>query len=113
MPARNATIRSGQGTSQLDTDSRSSITDEFWRNRDGDAQREEPPLSRSRQVRLIEIDRSQLRSAAQLRSFHGVRTSDSLQIAAALSARCPVLVTNDRNLPAIPGLRVLQLRDYV
>lgn len=76
------------------------------------AERYEALLTRSRHVRLIEIDRSQLRSAAQLRAFHGVRTPDSLQLAAALAARCPVFVTNDRSLPEIPGLRVLQLRDY-
>lgn len=76
------------------------------------AQRYEALLTRSRGVRLIEIDRDQLRSAAQLRALHRVRTPDSLQLAAALTARSPVFISNDRSLPAIPGLRVLQLRDY-
>ena len=76
------------------------------------AERYEALLTRSRGVRLIDIDTGQLRGAAQLRALHGIRTPDALQLAAALAARCPVFVTNDRRLPAIPGLRVLQLRDY-
>ncbi len=78
----------------------------------GLAERYEALLTRSRGVRLIDIDKGQLRGAAQLRALHGMRTPDALQLAAALAARCPVFVTNDRRLPAIPGLRVLQLRDY-
>ena len=58
-------------------------------------------------------DAGQLRSAAQLRAIHGLRTPDALQLAAALAARCPVFITNDRRLSQIPGLRILQLRDYL
>jgi predicted nucleic acid-binding protein len=76
------------------------------------AGRYEALLTRSRGIRLIEIDRAQLRGAAQLRARHGIRTPDALQLAAALTARCPVFVTNDRRLPAIAGLRMLQLCDY-
>jgi predicted nucleic acid-binding protein len=77
------------------------------------AERYEALLTRSRGVRMIEIDRAQLRSAAQLRALHGIRTPDALRLTAAFAARCPVFVTNDRRLPEIPGLRILQLRDYV
>ena len=70
-------------------------------------------LTRSHGVQLIEIDRGQLRSAAQLRAAHGaLRTPDALQLAAALHTGCSVFVTNDRDLPRMPGLRTLQLRDY-
>jgi len=31
---------------------------------------------------------------------------------AKLDARCPLFVTNDRRLPTLPGLRILQLRDH-
>ena len=41
------------------------------------------------------------------------RTPDALQLAAALSAGCRTFVTNDRDLPAVPGLEVLQLRSYL
>jgi hypothetical protein len=42
-----------------------------------------------------------------------VKTPDAIQLAAALGARCTAFVTNDRELPATPGLRILQLRDYL
>ena len=69
-------------------------------------------LTRSR-IRLVEIGPPQLRAAAQLRAVHrAIRTPDALQISAALSSGCSTFVTNDRNLPTPPGLRVLQIRDY-
>jgi predicted nucleic acid-binding protein len=70
-------------------------------------------LTRSRGIRLVDLDRPLLRAAAQLRAALGVRTPDALQVAAALSTRCTAFVTNDRALPPIPGLRVLQLRNYL
>jgi predicted nucleic acid-binding protein len=71
-------------------------------------------LTGSRGLRLIDVDRAQLRSAAQLRAIHaGLRTPDALQVCAALAGGCLVFVTNDRSYPPVPGLRVLQLRDFV
>lgn len=70
-------------------------------------------LTRSRGVRLREIDAGQLRAAAQLRAGFGVRTPDALQLAAALSERCTTFVTNDRRIPSIPGLRTVVLDDHV
>jgi predicted nucleic acid-binding protein len=73
----------------------------------------EQVLTQSRGLRLIEIDRTQLRAAAQLRALHSsLRAPDAIQISAALSGRCSALLTNDRDLPAVPGLRILQLRDF-
>jgi predicted nucleic acid-binding protein len=78
------------------------------------ADRYEAALSRSRGVRLVGITSAQLRMAAQLRAVHSaVRTPDALQLAAALSAGCSSFVTNDRDLPEIPGLDVVQLRSYL
>jgi len=78
------------------------------------AERYEAHLSRSRGVRLVDLARAQLRLAAQLRAVHpSVRTPDALQLAAALSAGCRSFVTNDRKLPAVPGLEILQLRSYL
>jgi len=77
------------------------------------AERYEQVLTRSRGLRLVDIDRTQLRAAAQLRALHpGLRTPDAIQISAALSGGCSVLLTNDRDLPRVPGLRILQLRDF-
>lgn len=76
------------------------------------AERYEAVLTRSRGLRMVELDRGQLRTAAQIRAVHGVRTPDALQLAAALSTRCTAFVTNDRRLPTLPGLRIVQLDDH-
>jgi predicted nucleic acid-binding protein len=84
--------------------------------RAGDAQLAErygAVLTRSRGVHLVDLDRPLLRSASQLRAATSVKTPDALQLAAALRARCTAYLTNDRELPRLPGLRVLQLSDYV
>ena len=77
------------------------------------AARYETLLGRSRGLTLVPIDTGQLRAAAQLRAVHRVRTPDALQLTAALATRCSVFLTNDRKLPEISGLRILQLRDYL
>ena len=77
------------------------------------AGRYEALLTQSRGVRVAEISRDQLRAAAQLRAATGVKTPDSLQLVAALAAGCAAFLTNDRDLPSIRGLRVLQLSSYV
>jgi predicted nucleic acid-binding protein len=76
------------------------------------ADRYEALLTRSRGLQLVDTTRDQLRAASQLRAATGVRTPDALQLAAALGAGCSAFVTNDRRLPAIPGLRVLQLSEH-
>ncbi len=70
-------------------------------------------LSRSRGLRLEEITNSVLRGAAQLRASHIIKTPDAIQIATALIARCPVYLTNDRRLPPLPGIRILQIKNYI
>lgn len=76
------------------------------------AERYEAILTRSRGVRLVQLDRTQLRAAAQIRAAYRARTPDALQLAAALTQRCSAFVTNDRAMPAVPGLRILQLSEY-
>jgi len=62
----------------------------------------------------VDLDRPLLRTAAQLRAVHpAMRTPDAIQLAAALVAGCSCFVTNDRDLPAIPGLRILKLTSYL
>ena len=77
------------------------------------AERYELLLTRSRGVDFVDVSREQLRTAAQLRALYDVRTPDALQLAAALSRECVTFLTNDRRLPELPGLRVLQLGDCV
>jgi len=76
------------------------------------AERYERLLTRSRGVRMIDISHEQLRAAAQLRAATNVKTPDALQLSAALSTGCRTFLTNDRRLPEIPSLRVLQLSSY-
>jgi predicted nucleic acid-binding protein len=76
------------------------------------AERYEALLMRSRGVRVVDLSVDQLRAAAQLRATLGVKTPDALQIVAALTGGCTTFVTNDRRIPSIPGMRVLQLADY-
>lgn len=76
------------------------------------AERYEALLTRSRGIRVIELTRDQLRSAAQLRAVIGVKTPDALQLIAALGCGCATFVTSDGRLPPIPGLRVIQLSSY-
>jgi predicted nucleic acid-binding protein len=76
------------------------------------AERYEALLTRSRGLRLIDLDRDQLRGGAQIRALYNVRTPDALQLAAALSNGCSALLTNDRTLPGLPGLPVFQLSEY-
>ncbi|HTC09633.1 MAG TPA: PIN domain-containing protein [Acetobacteraceae bacterium] len=76
------------------------------------AARYEALLTRSRGIHLMDLTRDLLRRAAQLRARIGVRTPDALQIAAAQHAGCSTYVTNDRRLPPVPGLRLVQLAQY-
>jgi predicted nucleic acid-binding protein len=84
--------------------------------RTGDAQladRYEQLLTRSRGVRMLELSRDQLRAGAQLRAITRVKMPDALQLAAALGAGCKTFITNDRELPEISGLRIIQLSSYL
>ncbi len=76
------------------------------------AERYEALLTRGRGLRLLDLDRPLLRSAAQLRAKARLKTPDAIQIVAALIAGCPVFLTSDRKIPPIPGLQIVQLRDY-
>lgn len=76
------------------------------------AQRYEALLTRSRGIRLVDLSLDLLKAAAQLRATASIKTPDALQLAAALAAGCETFVTNDRRLPAVPGLKILQLSSY-
>jgi len=77
------------------------------------AERYEALLTQSRGVRVAEISRDHLRAAAQLRAVTGVKTPDAVQLVAALGSGCTAFLTNDRALPTVRGLRILQLSSYI
>jgi predicted nucleic acid-binding protein len=77
------------------------------------AERYEAYLTRSRGLRLVDIGLPELRAAAQLRARHpSLRTPDAIQVATALTAGCRAFVTNDRRLPKVPGLKVVDLAEH-
>jgi predicted nucleic acid-binding protein len=77
------------------------------------AQRYEALLTRSRGVRIVDVSRDQLRAAAQLRAATGVTTPDALQLVAAIGEGCTTFLSNDRRLPPVPGLRLVDLTSGV
>jgi predicted nucleic acid-binding protein len=76
------------------------------------ADRYDAVLTESRGVRLVDITLDQLRAAARLRAASRVKTPDALHLTAAMTQGCRCFVTNDRRLPDIPGLNVIQLSSY-
>ncbi len=77
------------------------------------AERYEMLLTKSQGLRLIDLDRDFLRSVAQVRAATRAKAPDAMQLAAAMVAECPVFLTNDDRIPQVPGLRILQLADYL
>ena len=76
------------------------------------AERYESFLTRSRGLRFVDLNRPLLRAAARLRAAFNLKPPDALQVAAAMAAECRVFLTNDRRIPAIAGLRIIQLKNY-
>ncbi len=77
------------------------------------AERYEALLRRSRGIQLVDLSHDQLRAAAQLRAATAVKTPDALQLVAAIGAGCTTFLTNDRRLPPVSGLRVVELTAYL
>jgi predicted nucleic acid-binding protein len=75
-------------------------------------ERYETLLTKSRGLRLLDLDRDFLRAVAQVRAATRAKTPDAMQLAAALAAGCPAFLTNDDRIPDVPGLRVFQLDAY-
>jgi predicted nucleic acid-binding protein len=80
-------------------------------NDTGLADQYEALLTRSHRIRMIEITESQLRRAAYLRAHSRLQTPDALQLAAAHQTGCQAFITNDKRLPTVPGLRIIQLSE--
>jgi predicted nucleic acid-binding protein len=70
-------------------------------------------LTQSKGLRLVPLNLSLLREAANVRAITRLKTPDALQVASALTGGCPVLITNDGRIPDLPALRVLQLEDFL
>ena len=71
-----------------------------------------PKARKTGNFTLLPIDRAVAEIAADVRARYRLRTPDALQVAAALSAGCEALVTNDTTLSRVtapPVFRVLVL----
>jgi predicted nucleic acid-binding protein len=75
--------------------------------------RYETLLTKSRGLRLVDLDRSFLRFVAQIRASTRAKVPDAVQLAAAMAEGCPVFLTNDDRIPSVPGLRIRRLEDYL
>ncbi len=73
------------------------------------AARYEKILTDSRGVTLVDLCQRQLGTAAQLRAATGIKVPDALQLAAAVTMGCLAFLTNDRALPEVAGVRIIQL----
>lgn len=70
-------------------------------------------LTKSPGMRMYELDRELLRQGVYLRARFGLKTPDALQIAAAQRGGCSTFITNDRRLPDIEKLKIVQLSSYL
>jgi len=69
----------------------------------------EASLLNSAGVRMVAPDPAIVRAAAAIRAATGAKTPDALQLATAVASGCSAFVANDRRLPEIASLPVLQL----
>lgn len=65
------------------------------------------------EIQLLPIDRSILKSAAQLRAGTTIRTPDAIHAASALAANCSHFLTNDRALHHLPEISVIVLDEVI
>jgi predicted nucleic acid-binding protein len=64
-------------------------------------------------VRLLPINQSLLREAAQLRATINLRTPDAIHVATAINRGCTLFLSNDRGLRRISNLSVVILQDVL
>ena len=84
-----------------------------YRSGDRDlAAKYEAILTNGRGLTVVPIQLPVIRLAAEIRGKTSTRTPDALQLATALVANCTTFLTNDRRLPALPGLQILQLEAF-
>src|SRR4051794_27284922 len=64
-------------------------------------------LAHSSRTRFVQLGQAEAETAADLRARYNLRLPDALQVAAALSAGCDALLTNDGGFRRVTELRVL------
>ena len=65
-------------------------------------------------INIVEIDKNIAEKSAQIRSqYKYFKTADSLQLASALSSKCDLFITNDKQLRQFSELEILVLDDLL
>lgn len=65
------------------------------------------------EVSLIAITSLTLRTAAELRAHHNLKTPDAIHAATAISSGCDYLIANDNTFRRLDGLEVIILSDLL
>ena len=73
------------------------------------AQRYERLLTGSRGLVCEPIGNQVLKAAAMIRATTGIQAPDALHLATAIQAGCTSFVTNDRRLPSLDRLEIIQI----
>lgn len=60
---------------------------------------------------VIDVGRGVLRAAARLRAATSASAPDAIHLATALECSCRFFLTNDRRMPEVAGLRVVQVAE--
>jgi predicted nucleic acid-binding protein len=61
-------------------------------------------------VKVLPLSQEIAEQAASIRAVHSkIHTSDAIQLATAIYAETSFFITNDLNLPVLPGLRMIML----
>lgn len=64
-------------------------------------------ILRSPSLTALPLDENIVEEAARLRALYGVRTPDAIQLATAKISGAAFFLTNDGNLPPVPGMSIL------
>ena len=82
------------------------------RNNDTDLiQKYRDLLSKTRGLKTIWLSPAIAEEAAKLRASYTIRTPDSIQMATAIVEKASFFLTNDKQLPSLPNLKILLLDD--
>ena len=66
-------------------------------------------FSKETRIELLPHKRSTFETAAHLRASYKIKLPDALHIATAIENQIEIFLTNDREIPSIPEITVLQL----
>jgi len=69
-------------------------------------------LTQSATLEIMDVTKPIAIKAAELRAIHNLKTPDSIQLATAFIAGAHFFITNDRGLPVIKNIKLVNLSDF-